>query len=77
MIAVVNYGMGNIGSILNMVKRAGEKDVREAETPEELYESDKIILPGVGSYDMGMEMLNKYDLINSLNRHVLVEKKPI
>jgi len=77
MIVVIDYGMGNVGSIANMLKKVGAKDVVITNDISDLEKAHKIILPGVGSYDMGMEMLNKYDLINSLNRHVLVEKKPI
>lgn len=77
MIAVVNYGMGNIGSILNMVKKTGEKDVWEVETPEELYESDKIILPGVGAFDTAVSMIKEKGLWNVIREVSLQEKKPI
>lgn len=77
MIAVVNYGLGNVNSILNMLKKAGVKDVVLGGSPLEIEQADKIILPGVGAFDTGMELLKQSGLINSINRHVLEKKKPI
>jgi imidazole glycerol-phosphate synthase subunit HisH len=75
MIAIVNYGLGNIGSIKNMLKRIGV----EAETianPSDLAKASKIILPGVGAFDTGMQYLTDHGWIEKLNQKVLVEKIP-
>jgi len=56
MIVVVDYGMGNLGSIVNMVRKVGGR-ARRSTGPEDLAEADKIILPGVGSFDEGMRNL--------------------
>lgn len=56
MIAVINYGMGNTGSIINMLHRIGTEAV-EARTPDDLQRAEKIILPGVGTFDNGMKNL--------------------
>ena len=77
MIAVIDYGMGNVGSIVNMLKKVGAKDVIITNSADTIADAEKIILPGVGAFDMGMEMLDKYNLVDSLNRHVLLENKPI
>ena len=53
MIAIVDYGLGNLGSILNMLKLIGEKAIITSDI-EKIENADKIILPGVGSFDMGM-----------------------
>ena len=45
MIAIINYGLGNLGSIANMLKVIGEKSVITAD-PEKIKSADKIILPG-------------------------------
>lgn len=77
MIAVLDYGMGNVGSIVNMLKKVGALDVIITNNADDIAHAQKVILPGVGSFDMGMEMLKSYNLIDSLNKHVLIEKKPI
>ena len=46
MIQIVNYGMGNIGSIVNMLKKIGRHS-RIISTPDEIDRGMKLILPGV------------------------------
>ena len=58
MISVVNYGMGNIGSIKNMLKKIGV-DSQLIDKPEELDANNSIILPGVGAFDNAMRRLNE------------------
>lgn len=77
MIAVVDYGIGNIGSIQNMLKKTGEKEVKIADTPAALRESDKLILPGVGAFDAGMTLLDKSGMREELDYQVLTQHKPI
>ena len=57
MISVVDYGMGNIGSIKNMLKKIGF-DSQLIDKPEELDPKNSIILPGVGAFDNAMRRLN-------------------
>lgn len=57
MISIVNYGMGNIGSIVNMLKKIGFKSYVASE-PQEISESTHIIIPGVGAYDNAIKKLN-------------------
>ena len=77
MIAVIDYGMGNIASILNMFKRIGNRDVMLTKDPAQIQSADKIILPGVGAYDNGMKNLEASGLIPLLNRRVLDDKIPV
>ena len=77
MIAIVDYGIGNIGSIANMLKKIGEKDVVFAHNPKDLENAEKIILPGVGSFDTGITQLNKSGLRSVLDYCVLEKKIPI
>ncbi|MFN4219609.1 MAG: imidazole glycerol phosphate synthase subunit HisH [bacterium] len=76
MITIIDYKMGNIGSIANMIKKVGGIFVI-ASKPEELAKASKIILPGVGSFDYGITNLEKLGLIDILNERVLVKKVPI
>lgn len=55
-VSVVSYGLGNLGSVLNMLRRVGA-DPRVASTPEEVGASERLLLPGIGAFDTGMRLL--------------------
>lgn len=76
MVGIINYGLGNLGSIQNMLKAIGEKSVISS-NPEELDKCDRYILPGVGAFDAGMQKLNESGLVEYIKRKALEEKKPI
>lgn len=76
MITIVDYGLGNLGSIKNMLKKIGVRaDVTDDH--DKILEADKLILPGVGAFDDGMENLDSKGLIKILNQKVIQEKTPI
>lgn len=77
MIVIVDYGLGNLESVLNMFKKIGVKDVTISRDKDVLMKADKLLLPGVGSFDAGMRNLEDSGLIPILNQKVLVEKTPI
>ena len=76
MITIVDYGMGNLGSIQNMFKRIGVAS-RVSSDCSELAESKKILLPGVGSFDAAMERINQTGFRDILEHKALIEKTPI
>lgn len=76
MIVVIDYGMGNLGSIANMIKKVGYKSLISSDL-EEIKKATKLILPGVGSFDNGMKNLQERGMVEILNQKVLVEKTPI
>lgn len=57
MITIVNYGMGNLGSLVNMCKRIGVP-ATVAATPDDIKAATKLILPGVGAFDAAMERID-------------------
>ena len=69
MIGVLDYGIGNIGSILNMLKRV-DGEAMPVTTAEELSGCDKLILPGVGAFDQGMTLLEGSGMRNALDAAV-------
>lgn len=73
---IVDYGMGNLGSISNMLKKIGHQCVITS-SKELIKSASKLILPGVGSFDRAMDNLDKLDLINVLTNKVQVEKTPV
>lgn len=76
MITIVNYGLGNMGSIFSMLQKIGVKSVISAD-PEAIRKADKIILPGVGHFDRAMECINQCGLKEVLNGKALKEKVPV
>ena len=77
MIVIVDYGIGNIASVLNMFKKIGVKDVCISSNAEIIEKATKILLPGVGSFDAGMLNLEKSGLIQILNKKALEDKIPV
>ena len=76
MITIIDYNMGNFAAIKNMLKKLGHDAIVTSDA-DVLKEASRIILPGVGSFDYGMENLEKLGLIQVLNDKVLKEKTPI
>lgn len=76
MIVIVDYGMGNLGSIANMIKKVGSK-CKITSDIEEIKKATRLILPGVGSFDNGMKNLKELGMIEVLNKKILIEKTPI
>jgi len=76
MISVVDYGVANLGSILNMLKKIGAK-AGLVSTPEGIACADSIILPGVGSFDHGVSALQDSGLSEAIRRRVLDDEVPI
>lgn len=75
MIKVIDYGMGNSASILNMIRKVnGAAEL--CSKPEQLNGAKAIILPGVGSFDNGMAKLENLKFINILNNKVFLDKIP-
>ena len=56
MIAILDYGLGNLGSIANMLKVIGEKSII-TNRKEAIENADGLILPGVGAFDAGVQKL--------------------
>jgi imidazole glycerol-phosphate synthase subunit HisH len=75
-ISIIDYGMGNLHSVYKAFKRVGAK-VRVINTPSGIEEYDKIILPGVGDFKMGMNNLKAAGFIESIKKQVLDNKVPI
>ncbi|MCL8308511.1 MULTISPECIES: imidazole glycerol phosphate synthase subunit HisH [Pseudomonas putida group] len=76
MIVIVDYGVGNIASVLNMLKRVGAK-AKASNRSEDIEQADKLILPGVGAFDAGMQTLRGSGLVEMLNEQVLNKGKPV
>jgi glutamine amidotransferase len=76
LVVVIDYGMGNVGSVLNMLRKVGCNAILSSGA-EDLLRADRLILPGVGSFDAGMTNLKERGYIELLNDQVLRNKIPI
>lgn len=76
MITIVDYGIGNLGSIRNMFKRIGAPAVTTGD-PELIAAAEKILLPGVGAFDTAIERIDAAGLRPVLDRKALEDKTPI
>jgi imidazole glycerol-phosphate synthase subunit HisH len=77
MIAIVDYGVGNLASVLNMFRRAGIDEASITSEANTISKADHILLPGVGAFDAGMENLRKSGLLPLLETKALKEKVPV
>lgn len=76
MLVIINYNMGNINSISNMIKKIGY-NYKISSSIEEINKADKLILPGVGAFDRGMANLKELNLIDIIKEKVLIKSTPI
>jgi len=75
-VVIIDYGLGNLGSIQNMLKKIGCRSLI-SNHPQDIEQATKLILPGVGAFDTGMHNLNTTSLVPLLSYRVLEEKVPI
>ena len=76
MITIVDYGMGNLGSICNMFKRIGTA-VEVTSNVARIAAARKLLLPGVGAFDAAMSRIKERGLREVLDRKALDERIPV
>jgi glutamine amidotransferase len=76
MITLIDYGVGNIFAFQNVYKRL-DIPTKIAKSTEDLLDAEKLILPGVGSFDYAMIRLNNSGMRKKLDELVLVQKIPV
>lgn len=76
MIAVIDYGLGNLRSVAGAVRKLGFEPVVSG-AAENIEKAEKLILPGVGAFGDAMKNLRASGLADLLHRLVLDEKRPI
>lgn len=76
MVAIVDYGMGNLGSIQNMLLRIGAPCVITSD-PDSIRSAKRLILPGVGAFDHAMSNLKELGIVPLLNELVEGKRVPI
>ncbi len=76
MIVVVDYGVGNLRSVENMLRKA-QAACAVSGDPDVILKADKLILPGVGHFAHGMQRLTESGLIEPLNQFALELRRPV
>jgi glutamine amidotransferase len=79
-VAIVDYNSGNISSVINSFKEVSKEKVNIEVTSdlEKIKSSDKVVLPGQGSFKSCVEALNSINgLVDTLNEFVINNKKPL
>lgn len=76
MVCVVDYELCNVGSVVNMLKKLGAPAIASGKS-EDIESAEKVILPGVGSYDAAMAQIDRMNLKGALNRVALESEKPV
>jgi len=76
MLGVIDYGYGNVGSVLNMFSKVGVW-AEIVDSPEKIKQMKAIILPGVGAFDTGVKELKERGFWDAIKYHVEVDKKNI
>lgn len=77
MLVIVDYGVGNVKSIKNMLLKIGCTSVEITSDIDKIQQAEKLILPGVGAFDTGMKNLHERNLVPVLNDLVLEKKVPV
>lgn len=76
MIDVLDYGLGNLGSVLRMIAKVGG-EARRISSADEIRNARKLIIPGVGHFDRGMGQIEERGLFEPLRNQVTVERVPV
>lgn len=76
MIAIIDFGMGNHGSIMNMLRKVGAESVITSD-PGAILSAEKLVLPGVGAFDVAMKNLHDLNLVEVLEKAVIDKGIPV
>ena len=72
-VSLVDYGLGNLGSVVNMLKRVGAES-RLVSSTEQILESDRLLLPGIGAFDTGMRLLDELGVVPAIKEFAATGK---
>jgi glutamine amidotransferase len=78
-VTIVDYNSGNISSVINSFKEVAKEKIKieVSSNLDKIKSSDKIVLPGQGSFKSCVDALNSIDgLVDTLNEFTIINKKP-
>tara|TARA_B110001452_G_C15187812_1_gene412536 strand:+ start:26 stop:643 length:618 start_codon:yes stop_codon:yes gene_type:complete len=75
-ISILNYGMGNLWSLITLIEHLQCKP-NIINNYKDIKKSDRILLPGVGSFPMAMKKIKENNFLDGIKEHAIEKKKPI
>ena len=75
-VVIVDYGMGNIKSIVGALTYVGATDISVSFARHDIIAADRLILPGVGSFAKAVNSMHELNLFEILQQAVVANKKP-
>ena len=79
-VTIVDYNSGNISSVINSFKEVAKEKIKieVSSDLDKIKSSDKIVLPGQGSFKSCVDALNSIDgLVDALSEFTMIKKKPL
>jgi glutamine amidotransferase len=76
MICIIDYGMGNLGSVFNMLKKINAQSCI-SQTVDDIRKAEKLILPGVGAFDSAIKRFDELGIREAIEEFVMDQKKPL
>ncbi len=76
MIALIDYGMGNLSSVSKAFKAVGAKELIITSSADDIKKADAVVLPGVGNFGDGMKNLKEFQLDSAIRISVERDRKP-
>lgn len=76
-VAIIDYGMGNIASLIGALKYCGYRDITVSNNFNELSNAEKLILPGVGNFAEAASQIKKLDLKSKINDLIFDQNKSL
>lgn len=73
MVAIIDYGMGNLRSVAKALEAAGARNVKVTSSPALISKADKLVLPGVGAMAEAMRELRKLRLIEVIKKNIFIK----
>lgn len=73
MITLLDYGAGNVRSVINAIERLGEK-VKTAVGTDDILSADKLVFPGVGNFGNMMQILNQKNYVKPLKTYLKADR---
>lgn len=75
MIGIIDYDLGNLGSIYNMLKKVTGENISFVNSRKDMLNCSHLILPGVGSFDLGIKNIRQLGMDEIINEYLLKEGK--
>src|SRR4051812_14638097 len=77
MILILDYGLGNLRSVANMIRKVTAETIEISDSPEKIAQASRLVIPGVGHFDRGIANLTSRQLVGVLREEIIIKSKPV